>query len=364
MANVIDYVKWRGDISFTESPLNCVDALIFAELSYVHFDDLVPSSVNAKGIPLSTLAQKFFSLHFDRNKIGAIIPTESILELFKLVSTTRRFSTVTVKGFVNDIDLKMEKQFCAMCFDIGKNSTAVAFRGTDDTLIGWKEDLNMSFFTPVPSQKQAAEYLNSVVLSNDRENYYVCGHSKGGNLASYATTKCKLEVQEKIKASYNFDGPGFKKSFLRTVKNSPVLPRLYKYCPAGTTIGAIFHPIESCFFTKCKAKGLYQHDAFSWEVLGAGYVLAEEQSKSSIDFHNTLESLVANMTDAEKIKFVEALYRFLTVNNATTVTELTSEKLKFIFGFLKTDDKTRKTMFNLMNRVIKEKYFPSKPKKK
>lgn len=364
MANITDYVKWRGDISFGESPLNPIDALIFAELSYVHFDDLVPQPVSAKGIPLSTLAQKFFSLHYDRNKIGAILPTESIFELFKLVSTTRRFSSVTVKGFVNEIDLRLEKQFCAMCFDIGKNSTVVAFRGTDDTLIGWKEDLNMSFFSSVPSQKQAAEYLNSVVLMNERENYYVCGHSKGGNLATYASIKCKAEVQEKIKASYNFDGPGFKKGFVKNAKNNPVLPRLYKYCPVGTIVGAIFHSVESCFYTKSNAKGLYQHDAFSWEVLGADYVLIDEPSKSSVDFHNTLENLVTNMTDAEKIKFVEALYKFLTVNDATTVTELTSEKLKFIFSLLKTDDKTRKTMFNFMNRVLKEKYFPFKPKKK
>jgi len=364
MANIIDYVKWRGDISFSESPINAIDALIFAQLSYVHFDDLVPSSVVAKGIPMLALSQKFFSLHYDRNKIGLILPTEEIHELFKITAESRRFSGVAVKGFVNEVDAKAEKQFCAMCFDVGKNSTVIAFRGTDDTLIGWKEDLNMSFFSPVPSQKQAVEYVDSVIRRNERENYYLCGHSKGGNLSSYAAIKCAPEVQDKIKATFSFDGPGFKKSFLNESKKCPILSRIYKFAPEGTIIGAVFHPVETCYYVESNAKGLYQHDTFSWEVIGKSFVFVDSPSKASVDFHNTLENLVRNMTDAEKIQFVDALYRFLTVNEATTLTDIASDKIKFIFGILKTDEKTKKTVFNLMNRLLKEKYFPSKPKKK
>lgn len=364
MANMIDYVKWRGDISFSESPVNVIDVLIFAELSYVHFDDLVPSSIVDKGISLSNLSQKYFSLHYNKTKIGLILPTEEINTLFKLAAESRRFSSVMAKGFINEIDLKSEKQFCAMCFDIGKNTTIVAFRGTDDTLIGWKEDLNMSFFAPVPSQKQAVEYLNSVISNNERGRYYVCGHSKGGNLASYATIKCDSVVQSKIIASFSFDGPGFKKAFVRTAKKCPILSKIYKFVPENTLIGAIFHPVESCYYVESNAKGLYQHDAFSWEVMGKSFVFVDSMAKSSVDFHNSLENLVQDMTDSEKIELVDALYRFLTVNEATTLTDIASDKIKFILGILKTDDKTKKTVFNLMNRILKEKYFPSKSKKK
>ena len=364
MANIIDYVKWRGDISFSESPFNTVDALIFAELSYVHFDDLVPSSVVSKGIQLSSLAKKFFALRYDRNKIGAILPTEEIHELLRLAAESRRFAGVYVKGFINEVDLKAEKQFCAVCFDIGKNTTIVTFRGTDDTIVGWKEDLNMSFFTPVPSQKHAVEYLNSVIRRTERENYFVCGHSKGGNLASYASIKCDAAYQSKIKASFSFDGPGFKKTFVRTSKKCPILSRLYKFSPQNTLIGAIFNPVESCYYVESNAKGLYQHDAFSWQVLGKGFVFVDSPAKSSVDFHNTLENLVQNTTDVEKIALVDALYRFFTVNEATTLTDIASDKLKFVLGILKTDDKTKKTVFGLMNKIIKEKYFPSKSKKK
>lgn len=356
MANVIDYIKWRGDVSFSESPLNEIDALIFSELSYVCFDDLVPASVVSKGIPLITLAEKFFSLQYGTNKLGAILPTDSILELFKMASMSRRFSSVSMKGYINEVDLKAEKQFCAMCFDVGKTTTVVVFRGTDDTIIGWKEDLNMAFFTPVPAQKQAAEYLNSVIDRSERDHYYVCGHSKGGNLASYSALKVKESARDKIVAVYNFDGPGFKQEFLEEEKSNPMISKMHKICPEGAIIGAIFDPIEECRFVKSFQKNIYQHDAFSWHVLGREFIYSQQQ-KSSRDFHNILEDWVSRLTDKEKIAFVEALYKFFTVNESSTLSDIATDKVGFLIGILKTDDKTKKTFFTTVNKIVKEKYF-------
>ena len=364
MANIIDYIKWRGDVAFTESPFNEVDALIFSELSYVHFDDLVTGSLGAKGVPLSTLAEKFYSLHYDKSYTGAIIPVELILELFKAAAESVRFSTVTVKGFVNEIDLKAQKQFCAMCFDITKDATVVAFRGTDDTIIGWKEDINMAFFTPIPAQKQGAEYLSSVISRSNKSKYYVCGHSKGGNVATYAALKTPISLQKKIEGVYCFDGPGFMESYCNTVKNSRMLQKTYKFMPEGTIIGAIFDSVENCSFVKSTAKGLYQHDGFTWEVLGKELVRAEKQSKSSLEFHNLRDNVVVNMTDKEKKDFSDALYTFFTVNESVTLTDIVSDKFKFLVGILKTDDKTKKTVFSTLNRFIKEKYFKRSSKDK
>ncbi len=357
MANIIDYLKWRGDVSFSESPLNSIDVLIFSELSYLHFDDIAPASVSSKGVPLSVLSDKFFTLHYDRHAIGAILPSEEMFELFKLCAKSRRFANVGVKGFVNEIDVNAQKQFCAVCFDVGKTTTVVTFRGTDDTLIGWKEDLNMAFFTPIPSQSDSVAYLKNVISNSNMERFIVCGHSKGGNLAFYAALNVDSELQDKIVSVFSFDGPGFKKDFLKEVKNNKIIPKMYKISPESSLIGAIFNSVVKCKYVKSSAKGLYQHDAFTWEVLGRDFVYVSKQSKGSLDFHNTLENLVDNMTDREKVEFVDALYRFMTVNDATTLTDVASDKLKFIFGILKTDMKTKKTVFDLMNRLIKEKYF-------
>ena len=357
MSNIIDYVKWRGDISFLESPLNAVDALIFSELSYLNFEDLAPSSVKVQGVPLSALSDMFFTLHYDKMNIGAILPAEQIFELFKLCARSRRFANVFVKGYINDIDIKEQKQFCAVCFDVGKNTTAVVFRGTDDTLIGWKENLNMSFFAPIPSQSQSVDYLRDIILSTDKEHFVLCGHSKGGNLAVYSALLTETELQKKIAGVYDFDGPGFKNDFVEAVVNNKILKKIYKISPENTFIGAIFNSVGKCKYVKSSVKGFYQHDAFSWEVLGRDFVYAKQQSKGSLDFHDTLERLVGNMSEKETIEFVDALYKFMTVNDATTLTDVASDKMKFIFGILKTDMKTKKTVFDLMNRVIKEKYF-------
>ena len=364
MANMIDYVRWRGDISFSESTFNEIDALIFSELSYVPFEDLVPASVTSKGIPLSVLAEKYFSLHYESNKLGAIIPTESIIELFVLASSSRRFSNVCARGFVNEIDLKVEKQFSAICFDIDKNTTVVTFRGTDDTIIGWKEDFNMAFFTPIPAQKQAKDYLSSVILRGSKDSYYVCGHSKGGNLAAYSALKIDKKQQNKIISVYNFDGPGFRQSFLETEKNNPIIPRLHKLCPQGAIIGAIFDSVENMKYVKSYAKGLYQHDAFTWEVLGKDFIYSQNPTKSSVDFHDTLNAWVGKLTDKERAEFVDALYKFLTANDTVTLTDIASNKKGFLMGVLKTDEKTKKTFFNLLNKLVKEKYFKRDTSKK
>lgn len=364
MANMIDYVKWRGDISFSESSFNVIDALIFSELSYVHFEDLVPASINSKGISLSVLAEKYFSLHYDSNKLGAIIPTEAITELFRLASLSRRFSSVCARGFVNEIDIKAEKQFSAICFDIDKDITVVTFRGTDDTIIGWKEDLNMAFFTPIPAQKHAFEYLSSVLSRGNKCSYYVCGHSKGGNLATYSALKVDKKYQNKIVAVYNFDGPGFKQDFLDTEKSNVIISKLNKICPNGAIIGAIFDSFVDIKYAKSNAKGLYQHDAFSWEVLGKDFVYATYPTKSSIDFHNTLNNWVGALSEKEKIEFVDALYKMLTANDTSTLTDITADKTGFLKGVLKTDEKTKKTLFNLLNKLVKEKYLKKDTNKK
>lgn len=363
MASIVDYIKWRGDLSFADSPFNEIDALVFSEIAYVHFDDLVPSTVTAKGVLLSKLADKFFTLKYDRNALGAILPSSAIFDLFKLASESKRYANVLVKGFVNEIDIKAQKQFCALCFDISEDTLVVAFRGTDDTIIGWKEDLNMAFFTPIPSQKQGMEYLNSAILKTKKENVYVCGHSKGGNLATYATLMAEEDAQKHIRASYNFDGPGFKTGVAQSFLDNPILEKMYKIIPTGSVIGTIFDSVEQCKYVKSTAKGMYQHDAFSWEILGKEFVCEPELVKSSREFHDLLNNWVNNMTVQEQQNFAEALYTVLTVNDSTTLSDIANDKLKFLIGVLKTDKQTQKTFLTNIYGLIKEKYF-KKPGKK
>ena len=44
MADLFDYLKWRGDLSFSVSTFNTIDALILCQLSYINFDDIIPQN--------------------------------------------------------------------------------------------------------------------------------------------------------------------------------------------------------------------------------------------------------------------------------------------------------------------------------
>ncbi len=360
MANLFEYLKWRGDVAFSHSPLNELDSLIFAELSYIPYDGLVSSDFSADGIALRDLYEKGFKSRSERIKVGAIFPEKQLSELLKLTAESQRFGDAKIRGYVNDIDLDHEKQFSAMCFDISDELTYVVFRGTDDTIIGWKEDLNMALFTPVPAQKEAVDYLNEVGNSNNKK-LYVGGHSKGGNLAVYSAFGAKKSVQERIISIHNFDGPGFREDFLREAnKNTLISEKVVNFIPDSAIIGAIFDTIGKRQYVKSTVKnGLFQHDAFTWEIDVTTLSRVEMLSKTSIQFHNTLEEIVSEMSEEETADFVKAVYEICTANDSETLTDILSNKLKFINALLTADGKSKRSVWIGFKKIFKKSIFRS-----
>ena len=363
MANLFEYLKWRGDISFEQLPLNELDSLIFAELSYLPYDGIVSSNLNKSGISLSEVYSKHFEIKNGKIKVGAIFPEKQLAELIMLTAKSQRFKDVKIRGYVNDIDHAHEKQFAAMCFDISKDITYVVFRGTDDTIIGWKEDLNMGLFTPVPSQKEAVDYLNEVGYS-DKRNIYVGGHSKGGNLAVYSAFGADKKIQKRIISIHNFDGPGFRQEFLEEAnKNAFIKEKVINFIPESAVIGSIFDTVGKREYVKSTAKnGLFQHDAFTWQNDVITLTRVDKLSKSSIQFHDSLIELVSEMSEEEMADFVEAVYKICTANDAETLTDILSNKLKFINALFKADGKSKKTMWINFKRIFKKSIFKNKGK--
>lgn len=353
MTNIIDYIKWRGDIQFDKVGITEVDSLIFTELSYLPFENIVPDLKSGEKIKLSDAGKKFFEMHDENISIGAIIPGKEIVGLLKQTMNTERYGNIEAWAYVNDIDIPNEYQFSAMCFDVGE-FTYVAYRGTDDTIIGWKENFNMAFFTPIPSQKYGAEYLDAVAQKT-KNKLYIGGHSKGGNLAIYSALFSSDKAKKRIVDVHSFDGPGFQADFIESLNDTETLSKISTVVPEGSTVGMIFDTVGESRVVKSNQKGLRQHDAFSWGVLG-GRFIESKLGKSAQEFHDLLGKWVAKMTREEKIEFVEALYKVFTVTDATTLSEISADKLKFIIAILKSDDKTKKTIFSAVRNLIKEKY--------
>lgn len=359
MANIIDYVKWRGDITFDVDPFNFIDSLILSEISYIPFENILDD--NIQGETISELGKKFLEKVDKDFKIGLILPEKELKEIFKLASISKRFKNIILKNYVSKISKDEEKQFCGITFLIDKKVTCIAYRGTDDTIVGWKEDFNMSFNTPIPAQKEAVEYLNKYGIK--AKKLYVCGHSKGGNLASYAALFADENVKDKIIEVHSFDGPGFRSDFIDKITDEDIKNKTIKFLPQASVIGMIFDPIGKCVFLKSAAKGFYQHDAFNWQVLGNKFITVPKLDKSSTDAHDLINNWTKSMSNEERSEFVEALFKLITVNETATLTDIASDKFKFILGVLKSDGKTKKVFLSAINRLIKEKYF-IKPKNK
>ena len=234
MGTLFDYVAWRGDLTFSQAPFNEVDSLIFALLSYVEYKGAVSETHGAEPISLQTVANNFFARNPDPKKvsIGLIVPKE-IIQLLRVAKGSKRFRGVGMTGYVNQIDLDAQMQFSAVTFCLETGDRVVAFRGTDDSIVGWKEDFNMSFMDVVPAQRRALEYLNEAAKST-RGNLYVTGHSKGGNLSVYAAVHTDATTKKRLAGVWNHDGPGFRDSILNDPNYLDIKPQIKTFLPQSS----------------------------------------------------------------------------------------------------------------------------------
>ena len=203
MGNIMDYIEWRGDLPFTQSEFNDVDNLILACFSYVNLDG-IQEAASQNGIELKALTEKFLQLHTEKelkeDKSFIRFAPFMMLEMAK----TERFGQCVIRNYVNEIVAEEAQQFSAVEICLSDGTSYISFRGTDDTIVGWKEDFNLSTGV-VPAQERAVEYLRRIAGSL-QEMVRVGGHSKGGNLAVYGAVMCK-EIHPWILQVYSNDGP-------------------------------------------------------------------------------------------------------------------------------------------------------------
>ena len=346
MGTLYDYINWRGDLSFAEAPMNEVDSLIFSLLSYLDLKEIVPDSHYGSTVSLKAAANAFFSKNPDPKKIsmGVIVP-KNIVKVFRMVKDTRRYRGVGLKAHVNMIDTKKEMQFSATTFLLDDETTLIAYRGTDDTLVGWKEDFNMSFLAVVPAQTEAVSYLNQAARSSPNVSLRVTGHSKGGNLAVYAAVKCDADVRKRIQQVWSNDGPGFGSGLLNSPEYIDMLPVIRTLVPQSSIVGMLLEHDESYSVVKSRQKGLFQHDGLSWEVMGSSFIRLKSITEESKRFDKTLNSWIRSMTPEQREQFVEALYQILSADNALTLTDLVSiTKNKWIKKSSSLDPQVHKTI--------------------
>ena len=336
MANLMDYLDWRGDLTLAVSPFNEVDALILAELSFVDFEGIVPPPEVGRGVRLNEAAEAFFARHGGRDvDMGVLVP-DGISQMLRKLMASPRFCGMTLNGYEALLDDEVEEQFSALTIDLGNGSIYISFRGTDDTIIGWKEDLNMSFLEEIPSQKQAVDYVARVARQYPEKTLRIGGHSKGGNLAVYSAAKSSGDIQERIVAVHNNDGPGFIWDISKTPGHKRIAGRIHTVLPQTSVVGMLMEHEKHYQVVYSTYDGLYQHDGFSWQVKGTQFVHLDDFSREGKLVDEALSSWADSLNTQQREALAEALYSVFTATGAKTLSELNEEKLKSASAMLKT----------------------------
>lgn len=348
MGNIMDYISWRGDLSFEQSQFNEVDNLILACFSYVNLDG-ISAVTKQKGIGLKKLTKEFMKLHtmkeLEADKSFIRLAPFMMMEMAKSV----RFGKCVVRNYVNDIVTEAEQQFATMEIVLEDGTSYVSFRGTDDTIIGWKEDFNLSTGV-VPAQKRAIEYLQKISEHTDGM-LRVGGHSKGGNLAIYGSVMCK-SAHEKILEIYSNDGPGFSREFQELPETKEMMPKIIRIIPEYSIIGTLLEHEKEPVIVASSSKGLLQHDAFSWEVQGPALVRRDSLNKTALRFIEILHKWIDGMDTEQKRLLIEDLFATLQASGYENLSEVQSGGLKSLAAMVKRVEKFAPESRGMMQELL------------
>lgn len=316
MYDMFDYLEWRGDLPFSKIGPNPVDLLIFSTLSYIQFDGIVPETAE-KRITLREAGERFL-LQFD---LEEKVRVKKDLDFLEAAMDTDRFGTVEMSFYRSILDPEAETQFAAVTFYPGDGTAVLTYRGTDRTLVGWKEDFNMSFCNTIPAQREALKYLEEFSI-HSLQPIRLIGHSKGGNLAVYAAAKTEAAIQDRILEIHNQDGPGFSETMMKDPGYLRIVPKISTYVPESSVVGILLEHEEPYTVIKSKHIGPMQHDPYSWKVMRNDFIHMEEMSEGSRFLDRATKTWLTTMTPKERNGLVDTIYEILTSGGAVMTDDL------------------------------------------
>ncbi len=327
LKNIYDYLDYYGDVSFDEMCFQEVDSLIFSLLSYAKFESIVPK-FKKDFISLKEACLQFLKVHKkDYKKEDWLYPI--VYPIIERLSKSVRFQNVKCYHFVNYID--ENGQFGAVTFRFN-GITYISYEGTDSSVVGWKEDLEMIYQYPIASQKKAVDYFNDTLNVFDRM-IYIGGHSKGGNLAMYAYLNGKSYYKGRVKQVYNFDGPGFFDDVLQTDAYQEMCTKLTTIVPSQSIVGMCLEHIHVEAISS-SSFSIMQHDASTWEVFGGKFVTCD-LSKQSERLNQNLKQYISDMNLEERKQFVETSFAVFEKSKITNIMQLKDFNIATLLSIMK-----------------------------
>lgn len=331
-STILEYLEQVRD-DFFQTPFHEIDALILSQMSYLNLEGIVPNLEDDS--PVLPIPSLYKIENFDDMVKDTLAPSLNI-KLLRRICASPRFRQVTLHAYANKYDTLTEEQFSAVTFFLPTGKTVVTFRGTDLTITGWKEDFNMLFLSPVPSQNSSVDYLEEIAQKTTGE-ILVIGHSKGGNLAVYSSAFCKKEIKPRIIQVYNLDGPDFPKDIVEYENYAEAEKKVIKIVPEGSFIGNIFENRIEPKIIKSYNFSLLQHDPFSWHCDEITFHESGSFSHHIQHLDKTLNTLTYELDVSQRKLLVDTLFEIISSTKLESLSE-------FSFSILREKESIKKAL--------------------
>jgi len=352
LSHIVSYIKRQKENTFKEEPFNEVDALVLSQFVYLKWDGIVPTiSEKKEAVYLSDLAENLDFAHVFSDERYR----KDNVELFEAMVESKRYGRMRMNYFSDIVSVLAETQFSAITVFLENGPTVIIYRGTDETMVGWKEDFNMSFKEPVTGQSLSALYLQQVseLIEGD---FIVSGHSKGGNFAVYASMNVEEKIQQRIEKVYSFDNPGFRPEILESVDFNRIKDRIHKFLPHSSIFGVLLQSKEDFQVVECFSIGVLQHNPYNWQVSGNEFKKVDKLDRTSVFLNETYNEWLYGLSDEELHAYSEIWYQIMQEANITTMLEFTKEPGKTLTSLIdairETDDKTKEMAKELARGLV------------
>lgn len=326
MATVIDYIKWRGDLEFWQDGFNKFDNLIFSAISYVEMDEIFADS-DMDELSLEYITKEYFAPGAKVRKFRDNSVLKETPEILRLAAATKRFKKVLVRNYVSLIDLEKTLQFAAMEFLLPDGTSYIAYRGTDDNIVGWKEDFMLAV-AETEAEREAVAYINEV--ADGKRKLRLGGHSKGGHLAVYAAAFGNKSIQDNILEIYSNDGPGFTADVVRSKSVKAIAGKVVRIIPEDSVVGLLMEPVGKTTVVKSTNKAMGQHDLLSWCLDGMEFETIKTVSKFAEVLDNAVTDWLNNFEEDKRVDFVNDLFSVLEASGAETLSDISDGGIKAI----------------------------------
>ena len=351
---LMDYVRANARVPAAVEPYNEVDMLAFASLPYLELEGAVSTGVFDEDRTIGEAVALYrVKLNGDPNPPGLFIPRDFI-DIFLEMENAPRYRDLKIFGFRYEWSLEAEEQFSAVGLETPDGELILSIAGTDDTLLGWKEDLNLAVNGHIAGQASAVEYVNDV-LKHRNGSFTMCGYSKGGHLAVYAPAMC--DAPERLKCVYDFDGPGFRDDFLSSDRFRSIADRCLLIAPRYSAVSRMLNNIPNYVVTRGTRRGLYQHYSNRWIVEGNRFLREPDFAEGAKQFHEAFMNLLYETPEEHRKLAMDTVFQIANESGVRSLTEVWRRRSKtvpdMINAMFKLPKEQRDIVFPFLIRMLR-----------